>query len=171
LSGSPWTALRRLADAPTETLAQRAALLAAVMWADADGKLRPSMATWARVAGMKLRTLQRVLRQLEALGVVEQVRPSIGGHGRTTVYRVPLLDRNPDAVSGLEPRHTRPTTPTGETPNPDVDGSKPRPTVGGTSKNGLEQPWNGAPPPAALGGWNSDAIAKALGDAGEDGAG
>lgn len=132
----PWSAMRRLAAAPTSTLAQRAALLAAVTWADREGRLRPSIETWARVAGLSTRGLQRALRELEALGLVERERESRGGPRGTNLFRIPLLAKNPDPPSGLEPRPASPSTPTGATRNPDRRDAQPRPPVGGTPING-----------------------------------
>jgi hypothetical protein len=94
------------------------------------------MKSWARVAHLTPRGLQRAVRALEDKGLVIRTRPSAGG--RTSEFRIPLLAENPDHGSGLQPRPTSPQTPTGATLNPDQRNTKPRPGVRETTKNDQE---------------------------------
>lgn len=135
MSGPPWDALDRLRNADTRGVGERAVLLAAARWADAHGVLWPALGLWAELAGVRVRTLQRCLRNMVGRGVVEVVSASPGGSRMTSRYRVPLLARNPDKPSGVEPRPGRTPTPTNETTNPDGDDTKPRQGVGLTTRN------------------------------------
>lgn len=140
MTGSPWAALDRLRNSGTRNAAERAALLAAVRWANADGVLWPPLDQWAALAGVKVRTLQRSLRSLAERGLVEVVSASPGGSRKTSRYRVPLLTRNPDKPSGMEPRPGKPPTPTAAPTIPDGDDAKPRQGVGLTAKNPQSNP-------------------------------
>ena len=135
----PWRGFFQQADVGKLPAAQAQAMLAAVAWVDRNGALRPSMASWARVAHLTPRGLQRALRRLEERGLVIRTRPSAGG--RVSDFRIPLLAENPDHGSGLQHRPTAPQTPTGAPLNPDRRDTKPRPGVRGTTKNDQrEQP-------------------------------
>lgn len=85
-----------MADLPGLTTADRAILLAAVYWADANGELWPSAANWARMSGVPLRSFHRRLDGLERAGTIVCVYRSIGGlaasgRGRTSRYRIPCF--------------------------------------------------------------------------------
>ena len=133
---SHYDALReRIAHAPTNTLAERAALLAAVAWVRDDGTLWPAVATWAQLAGLTPRGLQRALRSLEDKGLLLRTQEG-GGSRKTTRYRIPLYATTPDRPSAIiEPRPPSPQTPTSTPTNPDGRAPEPRPTVRGTTKN------------------------------------
>lgn len=146
----------RLAAIPTKGSAERAVLLAAVRWVNAEGELWPALANWAGIAGVSVRTLQRVLHRLAARGIVVPVQRSVGGPRRTSRYLIPSLARNrdrssglrcpgerpaaptptnanPDGASGLEPGRAGRTSPTPATPTPDVRDPKPRHCVGAST--------------------------------------
>jgi hypothetical protein len=138
------TAMDRVADAPTQTLAERAALLAAVRWVNPDGELWPSLGNWARMASLSVRALRRVLRDLTRRGLIVPVVVSRGGAGRTSRYRIPIL-ANPDTRSGMGEVTTRTHGPG----NPDKSDQKPghtvRPSISinqGTSIGGTFVPRN-----------------------------
>jgi hypothetical protein len=141
------TRMDLLANSPTRTAAERGVLLASVRWLNADGELWPAVENWARLAGVKVRTLQRILRRLVAVGVLEVVEASNGGANRTTKYRIPSLLENPDATSGVEPRPGRHETPTPKPAPPDVRDAKPRPVVTQSSR---EQPKEQPSSPAGV---------------------
>ncbi len=108
--------LDRINSLPTDGAAERAAVLAALRWINRAGELWPSLNNWARLAGLKARSLRRVLRRLEERGIVVVVKASAGGTGRTVRYRFPALtSSNPDTGSGIGHARTR----TGATRNPD----------------------------------------------------
>lgn len=137
-------ALDRLADAPTETLAERAVLLASARWANERGEIWVASEKWARLAGVHPRTLRDALRNLEARGVVVRTVASKGGAKRTSRYVVPIL-ANPAPTPGLERDGTRPLT----TINPARDTRKPGPyarqscmNVQGTNTGGTFIPRN-----------------------------
>lgn len=132
----PWCGFFQQAEIDKLPAAQALAMLAAIAWADRSGALHPSMKSWARVAHLTPRGLQRAVRALEDKGLVIRTRPSAGG--RTSEFRIPVLAENPDHGSGLQPRPTSPQTPTGATLNPDQRNTKPRPGVRGTTKNDQE---------------------------------
>lgn len=135
------TRMDRIADLPTTGLAERAVLLAAVRWANPNGELWPALNRWARLTGMTVRSLQRVLRRLTDRGIVEVLSVSPGGTGKTTHYRIPGLLRNPDGRSGFQPRPARTETPTGRPSNPDAQAFEPRPSVTqSTKETQMEQP-------------------------------
>lgn len=149
---APWEAHDLIGQTPTKG-AERAVLLAALKWANPAGELWPSAANWAQQVGLTPRALQRTLRRLVERGIVEVVTSSVGGAGRTSRYRIPILDaRNPDRGSGLEAGSSHATTPTVEprtptvgTGNPDRGAPKPRPTVTPSTRNQpTEQPTTGA---------------------------
>lgn len=147
MSGWPWSAIKGLALAPTESLSEQAMLLAAVGFADKDGCLHPSIKTWAGVARCNIRTAQRALESLVKNGIVEVVSRTSGGRGNTTIYRIPLLAENPGVVPGLcdvKPRHGGRETPASGPHNPGTTTPKPRHGAGGTTMksqmNNHEQP-------------------------------
>jgi len=109
---------------------EKPVLIAAVRWSGVNGEVYPSLANWSAMAGLSVRSLQRILRRLVAGGHIEIVRASKGGTSRgkglTSEYRVPLFVVNPDAVSGIEPRPAQHITPTLATPNPDTRDVEPR---------------------------------------------
>jgi hypothetical protein len=151
--------------------AEQAALLAAVRWVDfGTGEMWPALPTWARLAGLSDRGLQRVLGRLTKTGIVEVLEPSRGGasasgRGYTTRYKIPALALNPNLVnpdpgSGLnpdrrapEPRPPRRATPTGATSNPDRGSGDPsihppkRPSINPSMRAGAFAPgMDGCPP-------------------------
>lgn len=77
-------------------------LLALADHADHDGRnAYPGVGLLAWKLGDDRRTVQRSLRKLEAMGIIEAVAYTKGGHGRATVYTihtekgVKLPPRNP----------------------------------------------------------------------------
>lgn len=89
------------------------------------------------MAGINERTLQRRLPHLIKRGLLQVVRASKGGYGRTTYYQIPALIDNPDRGSGLKPRQTSAETPTPGEANPDTRAQQPRPAVTQSSKEYL----------------------------------
>ncbi len=129
--------LDRIANIPTQGAAERTAVFAALRWINRAGELWPSLDNWARHAGLTPRSLRRVLRRLEARGIIIVVKASTGGTGRTARYRFPALtSSNPDTGSGIGHARTR----TGATPNPDrIDrehGHSVRPSIHDLPVNG-----------------------------------
>lgn len=134
--------------------AERAALLAAIRWANRDGSFYPAVATWARLAGLSIRGLQNAIKRLLASGLLEAVRHSRGGPSKTTVYRVPAWSDNSarDAgVGGVGPRtacgverlgtqHQQREPPHHVPPNPARRDAEPRTACGGTEKEQTEEP-------------------------------
>ncbi len=133
----PWSVHDRLSELSL-TKAQRLTLLAAIRWADPEGVLYPSVLNWSKAAGLTPRGLQRALRQLEEMGLVQRVYVSTGGPAKTSQYRIPILAKNPDSDSGFYSQDTTTATPTQKSKNPDRREKKPRPGFGGTTKNGQE---------------------------------
>lgn len=134
-----WFEVTREAVASTKTRGSaRAALLAAAFFANQRGELWPSLARWAQIAGMSVRTLQRAIDKLLAKGVLRTEAQSVGGPGKTTVYIVPALVRNPVRLSPLAPRQPDPPTPSKTACNPVRHDAQPRQPDGGTTRNGKE---------------------------------
>lgn len=116
---------------------ERVVMLAALYWANADGVLWPCMENWARMAGITVRTLQRVLKRLLQNGFLIVMSPSSGGPRKTVRYAIPAL-ANPDSLSRLQHRNARHKTVTNEVCNPDIGAQRPRRSDGGTTTNNQE---------------------------------
>ena len=138
MSASPWERLDRLRAAPTRNIGERAVLLAATRWADGEGLLYPSLASWAELAGLSVRGLRAALRRLEASGLVVRVSDARGGAMRTVRYRVPLLADNAEAASGLEPGSSMHITRNSDARNPEVESPKPGSSFRRIAKNSQE---------------------------------
>src|ERR1700733_4649960 len=76
--------------------------------AHADGAdAYPSMSTIAAEAGLKnRRNAQRIVRRLEAKGIIAAVSPKSGGRYKSTHYRFNLENSVPDCLSGEVPGQT-----------------------------------------------------------------
>lgn len=133
--------------------AERAVLLASIRWAGPDGRVCPSRDKWADMAGVKVRTLQRVLKKLVDRGIVKSLGPTDGGAYRTREYLIVPFVVASEADSGLvavtasetptprrgsddhEPRRQYTETPTPATANPDNGDREPRRHVTQSSSN------------------------------------
>ena len=99
-------------------------LLALADYADDNGYCWPAMPSVAAKARMSERNARRIIRKLEASGLllVEENR----GRNATNRYRVIAPERKPDTVSGFEKTgHLRPENRTFEARKPDICDTKP----------------------------------------------
>lgn len=123
-----------VATLPTNGPGERAVLLAALKWVNADGILWPSLETWGRVAGMDARSMRRIVGRLVKRGILQVEHTSSGGHRRTTRYRL-MMPVDDDGITVNQPGPARLKTRTGASANPDRRCPEPGPAVRGTTKN------------------------------------
>lgn len=134
---SPHERFEAIAATPTQGVAERAVLLAALYWVNADGMLWPSMENWARLAGLHPRTCRRVIGRLVERGLLRVVRASRGGPKATTRYEIAALS-NPGPGPRLQPGWKVPGTRVAAPHNPGGECSQQGPTARGTTKNNQE---------------------------------
>ena len=118
--------LRDVSEAALELNSARGCLMALACFANADGSnAYPAHTTIAAVAGLSVRDVQRKMKRLEQLGLIERTKAE---PGRAIVYRInlPLIEQladegarektprtsdtvsRPDAVSGTDRPRTDP---------------------------------------------------------------
>ena len=123
--------LRDVSEAALELNSARGCLMALACFANADGtNAYPAQTTIAAVAGLSVRDVQRKMKRLEKLGLIERTKAE---PGRAIVYRInlPLIEQladegarektqrtsdtvsRSDAASGTD----RPQTDPGQTPD------------------------------------------------------
>lgn len=106
------------------TTAESSVLTAAIRWVNfTTGELWPSVSEWTRTARVSARGFHKIIKRLCVRGLVVVVKPTKGGRGCTTVYRIPALAVNNTApeygVSAEETPHSAPN-------NPALGDTKPR---------------------------------------------
>jgi hypothetical protein len=70
-------------------------------FSNANGVAWPSVQTLSKMTGWPERTVQRAIRELEAIG---ELVVQIGGSHKSNRYRVTLTDGHPDGASGMTER-------------------------------------------------------------------
>lgn len=90
--------LRLIGGAEGLLLAERVTLYAMLRWADASGRLWPSVESIASAAGLSRRGTQQALRSLERRGILATEAHARGGRHRTPVRRI-----DADALRAMNP--------------------------------------------------------------------
>ena len=133
-----------LVSRSTLKAAEKALLHAMIgWWNPATGDLWPSVASLAQATGYTDRGVQRILRRLEAAGVVEVVRTTRGGPKRTNRYRLHLDRLTPRPAN---PDRRSPSTRRAARSNPDRRSAQPRPAIRENPDRRSEEPSIQNPP-------------------------
>ncbi|MDX2017621.1 MAG: hypothetical protein SFY95_08300 [Planctomycetota bacterium] len=106
----PWRAHKRLADAPTQGLAERSVLQAALAWANREGELCVGNKRWAALAGVDPRTLRRTLAEWAERGIIQDLGPD-PKYGNTRRRRIPFLVDRAEGEGGVVEPAPRTFTP------------------------------------------------------------